>query len=135
MIWQVQDLEERIFWDTRQMLLHLGVLNEQDNYPLQMMLSYDYLARAHLRGVYCPFFLAQAAMHILKCNTQINATRQKATRGADLGGFQTSHFPNITFPAPADIFLVSSLGTFFDCKLVYYALLRNFPLFLPLHIH
>ena len=53
------------------MLLHLGVLNEQDNYPLQMMLSYDYLARAHLRGVYCPFFLAQAAMHILKCNKQI----------------------------------------------------------------
>ena len=79
------------------MLLHLGVLNEQDNYPLQMMLSYDYLARAHLRGVYCPFFLAQAAMHILKCNKQINATRQKATRGADLGGFQTSHFSNITF--------------------------------------
>ena len=77
MIWQVQDLEERIFWDTRQMLVRLGVLNEQDNYPLQMKLSYDYLARAQLRGVYCPFFLAQEAMHILKCNKQVPHVRKQ----------------------------------------------------------
>ena len=76
-IWQVQDLEERIFWDTRQILVRLGVLNEQDNYPLQMKLSYDYLARAQLRGVYCPFFLAQEAMHILKCNKQMPHVRKQ----------------------------------------------------------
>ena len=59
------------------MLVRLGVLNEQDNYPLQMMLSYDYLARAQLRGVYCPFFLAQEAMHILKCNKQMPHVRKQ----------------------------------------------------------
>ena len=59
------------------MLVRLGVLNEQDNYPLQMMLSYDYLARAQLRGVYCPFFLTQEAMHILKCNKQMPHVRKQ----------------------------------------------------------
>ena len=69
------------------MLLRLGVLNEQDNYPLQMMLSYDYLARAHLRGVYCPFFLAQEAMHILKCNKQMpHVSMSESNQGSGLKG-------------------------------------------------
>lgn len=81
MIWQVQDLEERIFLDTRQMLFRSGVLNEQDNYPLQMMLSYDYLARTHLRAVYCLSFLAQEAIHILKCNKQMLHIRKQPAGG------------------------------------------------------